>query len=338
MRIGKLSNEELEQLVIRKIQYQHPDVLIHSGVGEDCSVIDYGDEVCVVSSDPITGAAHQIGKLAIDVACNDIASTGAEALGVMMVMLAPPTTTNEEIAQVMREATEEAARLKIEILGGHTEVTDAVNRMVLVMTVIGKEKKEQFEANNQPVAAGDWVVISKEIGLEGTAILAHDRETWVSKQLDAESLDQAKAQMERLSVLEEGRIGAKVGFKYMHDITEGGVLGACWEASRAVEFGLKIKLESIPILPVTREIAAIFGIDPYSLISSGSMLAVVTPEQGEAWVAEGRRRGIRVTKIGEVQGDKPMLLAADGGVSEIASPQADALYTALARHEEEKSD
>ncbi len=336
MRIGKLSNEELEQLVIRKIQYQHPDVLIHSGVGEDCSVIDYGDEVCVVSSDPITGAAHQIGKLAIDVACNDIASTGAEALGVMMVMLAPPTTTNEEIAQVMREATEEAARLKIEILGGHTEVTDAVNRMVLVMTVIGKEKKEQFQANNQPVAANDWVVISKEIGLEGTAILAHDREEWVSKQLDQATLDQAKVQMERLSVLEEGRIGAKIGFKYMHDITEGGVLGACWEASRAVKFGLKIELESIPILQVTREIAAIFDIDPYSLISSGSMLAVVTPEQGEAWIEEGQRRGIRVTKIGEVQGDKPMLLAADGSVCEIASPEADALYTALARHEEEK--
>lgn len=335
MRIGKLSNEELEQLVIRKIQYQHPDVLIHSGVGEDCSVIDYGDEVCVVSSDPITGAAHQIGKLAIDVACNDIASTGAEALGVMMVMLAPPTTTNEEIAQVMREATEEAARLKIEILGGHTEVTDAVNRMVLVMTVIGKEKKEQFEANNQPVAANDWVVISKEIGLEGTAILAHDREEWVSKRLDAATLDQAKAQMERLSVLEEGRIGAEVGFKYMHDITEGGVLGACWEASRAVGFGLMIELESIPILPVTREIAVIFDIDPYSLISSGSMLAVVTPEQGEAWIAEGQRRGIRVTKIGEVQGDKPMLLASDGSACEIASPEADALYTALARHEEE---
>jgi hydrogenase expression/formation protein HypE len=336
MRIGKLSNEELEQLVIRKIQYQHPDVLVHSGVGEDCSVIDYGDEVCVVSSDPITGAAQQIGKLAIDVACNDIASTGAEALGVMMVMLAPPTTTNEEIAQVMREATEEAARLKIEILGGHTEVTDAVNRMVLVMTVVGKESKSQFESNNQPVAAGDWVVISKEIGLEGTAILAHDREEWVSKRIDEATLKLAKAQMERLSVLEEGRIGAKIGFKYMHDITEGGVLGACWEASRAIDRGVEIELEAIPILSVTREIASVFQIDPYSLISSGSMLAVVTPEQGEAWIAEGLRRGIRVTKIGEIQGDKPTLMAADGTVQEIASPEADALYTALARHKEEK--
>ena len=335
MRIGKLSNEELEQVVIRKIKYQHPDVLIHSGVGEDCSVIDYGDEVCVVSSDPITGAAHQIGKLAIDVACNDIASTGAEALGVMMVMLAPPSATKEELAQVMREATDEAARLKIEILGGHTEVTDAVNRMVLVMTVIGKERKSQFESNNQPVRPGDWVLISKEIGLEGTAILAYDREEWVSGQIDAATLALAKAQMNRLSVLEEGRIGAKVGFKYMHDITEGGVLGACWEASRAMGQGVKIELEAIPLLPVTRKIAEIFEIDPYSLISSGSMLAVVTPDQGVKWIAEGEIQGIRVTKIGEVQGNQPMLSAADGSVRVIASPEADALYTALARQKEE---
>jgi hydrogenase expression/formation protein HypE len=335
MRIGKLSNEELEQLVIRKIQYQHPDVLIHSGVGEDCSVIDYGDEVCVVSSDPITGASHQIGKLAIDVACNDIASTGAEALGVMMVMLAPSSTTKEELAQVMREATDEAARLRIEILGGHTEVTDAVNRMVLVMTVIGKERKSQFESNSQPVATGDWVVISKEIGLEGTAILAHDREEWVAGKIDAAALALAKAQMDRLSVLEEGRIGAKIGFKYMHDITEGGVLGACWEASQATGRGLKIEREVIPLLSVTQEIAALFEIDPYSLISSGSMLAVVTPAQGEKWIAEGERQGLRVTKIGQVQGDQPTLLEADGSICVIASPEADALYTALARHKEE---
>lgn len=331
MRIGKLSNEELEQLVIRKIQYQHPDVLVHSGVGEDCSVIDYGEEVCVVSSDPITGAASQIGKLAIDVACNDIASTGAQPLGVMMTMLAPPSSTREEIAEVMKDATAEAARLQIEILGGHTEVTDAVNRMVLVMTVIGKETKKQFEAHSQPVVEGDWVIVTKEVGLEGTAILAHDREQKVAEHLSDQHLKLAKAQMDRLSVLEEGRIGAKAGFKYMHDITEGGVLGACWEASKAIGKGMVIEDQLIPVLPVTKLIASLFQVDYRSLISSGSMLAVVTPDQGAAWMQEGKERGLLVTKIGEIAGAEPLLVKADGGRSVIASPEADALYTALAK-------
>lgn len=331
MRIGKLSNEELEQLIIRKIQYQHPDVLVHSGVGEDCSVIDYGEEVCVVSSDPITGAASQIGKLAIDVACNDIASTGADPLGVMMTMLAPPTSTREEIAEVMRDATEEAARLQIEILGGHTEVTDAVNRMVLVMTVIGKDKKAQFLAHSQPVEAGDWVIVTKEVGLEGTAILAHDREEKVAEILLEDQLLLAKAQMDRLSVLEEGRIGAKAGFKYMHDITEGGVLGACWEAGKAIGSGMVIEDCLIPVLPVTKRIASLFEVDYRCLISSGSMLAVVTPDQAKTWMQEGQARGLLVTKIGEVGGTEPLLLKEDGSRTVIASPEADALYTALAR-------
>lgn len=331
MRIGKLSNEELEQLVIRKIQYQHPDVLVHSGVGEDCSVIDYGEEVCVVSSDPITGAASQIGKLAIDVACNDIASTGAEPLGVMMTMLAPPESTREEIAEVMKDATEEAARLRIEILGGHTEVTDAVNRMVLVMTVIGKEKKTQFMAHSEPVCDGDWVIVSKEVALEGTAILAHDREKQVAGVLSEAERVLAKAQMERLSVLEEGRIGAEVGFKYMHDITEGGVLGACWEACKAIGKGMVVEDEHIPVLPVTKKIADLFEVDYRSLISSGSMLAVVRPDQGKRWLSEGQARGILITKIGEIKGEKPWLASENGEVNEIDSPEADALYTALAR-------
>jgi len=34
-------------------------------VGEDCCAVDFGKDVCVLSSDPITGAVNEVGRLAV---------------------------------------------------------------------------------------------------------------------------------------------------------------------------------------------------------------------------------------------------------------------------------
>ena len=89
MKVGKLSGEILQQMVLSTIQFQRDDVLVHAGLGEDCAVIDFGDEVCLVSSDPITGAVEGIGELAVHVSCNDIAANGGTPVGVQIVLLLP---------------------------------------------------------------------------------------------------------------------------------------------------------------------------------------------------------------------------------------------------------
>ena len=44
------------------------------------------DEVFVISTDPITGAAKDIGALAVQITVNDLASAGAEPIGIMLKM------------------------------------------------------------------------------------------------------------------------------------------------------------------------------------------------------------------------------------------------------------
>lgn len=327
MEIGKVPNDVLEKIVFSNIKNKRKEVLVDAGVGKDCAVVDYGEYACVVSTDPITGASKNIGSLAINISCNDIASSGAEPIGALMTILIPPGTRESELECIMRQAGEEAEKLNIEIVGGHTEVTDAVNKIVITTTVIGKQLKSSvIDPNN--VKIGDKIIITKTAGIEGTSIIANELSEKLEKILPKELLEEAKSLGEKISVVKEGLIGGRVGVSYMHDITEGGVLGAVWEASFAIKKGVKIKKSLIPIEKSTVEISRVLDIDPYKLISSGSMLMIVSNDKLNQLKNELDVENIECSIIGEVV-ESGILIEVDGSVTEIDSPESDELYKVL---------
>src|SRR6056297_2100640 len=217
MEIGKLPNKLLEEIVISNIRTKRDEVIERAGVGKDCAVIDYGDNYCVISSDPITGASENIGKIAVNVACNDIGAAGAEPNEHLMTILAPKGTAQREIERIMKEANEAADLINVEIVGGHTEVTDAVNKMVLSLTALGFKRKN---LNVEPIKVGDVILISKEIGIEGTSIIYSenkeelDEKVFNSKDLSSEKVE---AYINKLSVVKEGIVCGRLGSKYMHE-------------------------------------------------------------------------------------------------------------------------
>ena len=107
MKVGKLNWDDLKAIIDENRGYKREDVRIRSSIGEDCSVINFGDYECIVSTDPITGAESGIGRLAVHINCNDIASSGVEPVGILVTILAPENTTLEQIKQVMNEIHEE---------------------------------------------------------------------------------------------------------------------------------------------------------------------------------------------------------------------------------------
>ena len=299
MEIGKLSNRALGEIVFNNIKYKRTEVLQGAAIGMDNAIIDFGEEVCIISTDPITGATKDIGKLAIHISCNDVASSGAEPIGVLLTILAPPSTTIEDIDLIMKEAGEAAEELKVEIMGGHTEITDAVNRVVISTTVLGKQLRKNM-IDPSRVKVGDKVLITKYAGLEGTSILAKEMEEYLMEKLDRKRIIEAQKMGDMISVVKEGLICGEIGVNYMHDLTEGGVLGAVWEGAMAINKGIKIYEELIPIMDVTREIASILKIDPYKLISSGSMLIIADDEKASIIEEKLKGEGIKVSQIGEV--------------------------------------
>ncbi len=175
MKEGKIPPELLKSLVFNNIKVKSKEVIMRPEIGEDCAAIDFGGYACVLSTDPITGAEKGAGTLAIHISCNDVATSGVRPVGIMVTILAPPTASEEDISRVMEEAGAAAAVLGVEIIGGHTEVTGAVNRIVISTTAVGKVLKDRI-VRSTGAQAGDDVIMTKWAGLEGTSIIAEERE------------------------------------------------------------------------------------------------------------------------------------------------------------------
>lgn len=321
MKIGKLSGDMLERMVLSTIQFLRSDVLVHAGLGEDCAVIDFGDEVCLVTSDPITGAAEGVGELAVHVACNDLAANGGTPVGVQIVLLMPEHTREEEIHQIMEDIQMTAASLEVEVLGGHTEITSRVADPVVSVTAIGRAPKGRY-VTSKGAKPGDDIVITKGVGIEATAILARDYGHLLPFAVtDEELLTFTK----HLSVVREGLLAAEYGVHAMHDITEGGLLGAVREICQAAKVGAEIREADVAIPQLTKGICEHFKLDPLGLLSSGSML-IVTPG-GQELVDRLGKIHIPAFVVGTITaGDHPVVIRKTGARQAITEHVEDELW------------
>lgn len=323
MKIGKLDWEDLSKLIESNRSVVRDEVRIRSGIGEDCSVINFGDYECVLSTDPITGAESSIGKLAVHINCNDIASSGAEPLGILVTILVPEGTTIDEINNIMKEIDEETKKVNVEILGGHTEVTAAVNKIIVSCTAIGKGRSNAA-VSTAGARIGDDIIVTKTLGMEGTHIVVNDYYDYIIGTISSEELAEAKGYINNISVVKEGIIAGRVGVNSMHDITEGGVLGALWEMARASSVGFKVYKEKMPISRVTEKICSKLHIDPLKFISSGSML--IAAKNGKVLIERLREEGIKGTIIGKIT-DSGCVLVDNNIEREVNSPERDELFT-----------
>lgn len=324
MKEGKIPSEMLRELVFNNIKVKHEDVILGPEIGEDCTAIEFGDYACILSTDPITGAEKGIGALAVHISCNDVASSGVKPIALLITIMAPLSTTEDDIRTIMKDAGETAAQLNVEIAGGHTEITSAVNKVIVSTTAIGKILKHKI-VKTSGAKVGDDVVMTKYAGLEGTAILAKDRELELKDKLTDEQLEKAKGLSSQISVVKEGVLAGELGVNSMHDVTEGGILGAAWEVAESSNTGVEIYLESIPVLHETKRICNVFNLDPYRLISSGSM--IITCSNGSELVEQFNDAGIAAAVIGKIIEKERVII--DGGIKkELEPPGPDELFKA----------
>ena len=322
MELGKFSSEKLNEIIISKINHKRNEVVLSASVGEDCAAIDLKDKLCVVSTDPITGAVGNVGRLSVHVSVNDVASSGAEPVGILVTLLAPPSASFADVEKVIDEISEACDAMNLDIVGGHTEVTDAVNRIVVSTTVLGQCAPEKLVISSG-AKVGDAIIVTKDVAMEGTAIIAQDYALRLEGVLSHAQLEKAKGLIANLSVLTEGLVAAEFGATAMHDITEGGVYGALHEICEAAGVGAVVQADAIPILDETRKVCAHLGLNPYRLISSGSML--ITLPKPEPLIKALKAKGVKATKIGEIT-EAGVFSIENGEKILIAPPQADELF------------
>jgi Hydrogenase maturation factor len=324
MKIGKISETVLKRSVLNQIGHRRNEVLVGPAVGEDCSILSIDqDEVLVVSTDPITGTVQDIGTLAVNITANDIASNGAEVFGLMLSVLLPEGTEEAELRTIMKDIEAECLKLNLEVIGGHTEVTKAVNQPIVTITGVGKMKRNEM-IKTAGACPGQEIVMTKWAGLEGTAIIAAAKEDELKTKYAASFIENAKKFINHISVVPEAMVARAVGVTSMHDVTEGGIFGALWEIGAASKVGLEVNLKKILLKQETVEICEFYDVNPYMLISSGCMLMIT--DRANQLVERLNAEGIEAAVIGRITQGNDRIIINEDEKRYLEPPKSDELY------------
>lgn len=327
MKIGKLPESVLIRSVLKQVKHRREEVLVGPAVGQDCAALAVEpDEVIVMSTDPITGTVKDLGSHCIHITANDLAASGAEPIGVMLTVMLPDTIEEPEIRRMMQDAETLCKQLNMEVLGGHTEITNVVRQPLISVTGVGKIKRDRLMTMTQ-IKPDQDIVVTKWIGLEATTILAKEREEELAKRFPSVLVDTARDFDQYLSVVPESKIAMEHGVTAMHDITEGGVFGALWEMASGAGVGLEVDLKKIPIRQETIEICEYFGLNPYQIMSSGSMM--IAADDGYELVRKLELAGIHAAVVGRTNSGNDRILRNGEDVRYLDKPQPDELYKVL---------
>ncbi len=287
------------------------------GYGEDAAAIRVGDQSLVVSSDPLSLASERLGTLAVNVACNDVAASGAEPRWLTNVVFLPDDDP-ETLDVVTQQIDDSARELGVTIVGGHSEYAPDLSRPMVTMTCMGLTDEFVPTGGAQP---GDRLVLTKGAGIEGTAILATDFRDEVGS-----NAEQGESFFEEISVVEDARILREYATS-MHDPTEGGVVTGLLEMAEASDVSLEVSREDVPVREITREFCDVMGVDPLRIFGSGALLAAVPGDAVAEVLTDLRNSGISADEIGRVtevgQGSDGELLL-DG--ERVSNPLRDDLY------------
>jgi hydrogenase expression/formation protein HypE len=314
---GKLPNDVLRSF-LGQLVFHDPAVLINPGIGEDIAAVDVAaEEVLVLKSDPITFVTDSIGQYAVLINANDIATSGATPRWFLTTLLFPCGVTASEIGQIVLELKDFCQQWGITLCGGHTEITDAVTRPVVVGMMAGTVAKQRL-IDKRNIRPGDRILFTKGVAVEGTAIIAREfGRKLQSFGMPVSEIETCRRFLNRISIIGEARIAAQSdATSAMHDVTEGGLATALEELSIAGGHQVQVDMDHIPVYPETEKVCRLFEIQPLGLIGSGSLLICARGDGYRQLMADIRQTGIEVACIGRVLEEGQGVVALKAGRQE----------------------
>jgi hydrogenase expression/formation protein HypE len=330
---GKIPAHLLEEIVFKNLGVKRSEVALGPTAGIDGAVIDVGNFSLIISMDPITGALERIGWLAVNVNANDVSTFGVDPTLLFSCILLPKGADKKIVETICVQMDRAAKQLGIAIAGGHCEVTQGLNNPIVIGCALGITEKGKY-VTAAGAKEGDKLILTKSAGIEGTAILASDREKQLARAMNAETLRRARELFSQTSVVEDAITAFRTGgVNAMHDPTEGGVVGGIHEMADASNLGVEVFAERIYVRPETASISRFFNINPLQLVSSGALLIAARPSAASKIVENLRQKRIRASVIGDFLGHREdrTLTDRNGRVQALPAPTSDHLWRALAK-------
>lgn len=300
--LGKLPPDLLARL-LKQAPLSGERILLGPGVGLDCAVVQGSQRLLVFKAEPITFATDEIGWYGVQVAANDIATTGATPLWYLAVLMLPEGKTDEALVErIGGQLFAACQEIGVAVIGGHTEITYGLERPILAGTMIGEVEADHL-VTPRGAAPGDHLLLTKGVPIEATALLAREFPERLSGLLSEDEIRQAAGFLHNpgISVLRDAQSALAAGqVNAMHDPTEGGLAAALWELAEASGCSLEVNSPDIPIPELARKLCQAVQIDPLAAIASGALLLSAPAAQSQAICRAVQAGGIDCTVIGRV--------------------------------------
>lgn len=340
MNSGKVPVNVLKRSVLRQLKNKRSEIANSAGLGADCAIFEPFSEgqlvTCVQEGvvelcceNDLAEAEREdpsvMPMLRFFQKCaNNLATAGAEPVAAELVIFLPENVEEPELKALMSEAEGIAAELNIQIIGGQTRVSSAVRQPLATVTGYGIRKTGAVQMDVRKKLAGQDIIITKWIGLEGTADLAARNQEGLLTRYPAYLVEEAAAFDRYYSILPEAATAVKSGGCTMHDISEGGVFAALWEMAEGAGVGLTIDMKKLPLRQETVEVCEFCNVNPYELRSGGSLI-IASPE-GTAVVEALAAEGIPAVIVGRFTDSNERLILNEDEVRYMDRPQRDEIY------------
>jgi hydrogenase maturation factor len=339
-RTGKATPELFEQVILRRLGARDEDVLVGPQHGVDVGVVRVADGVAMaLTADPVFVVPaygwERAAWFAVHILASDASTSGLPLRWMSVDLNLPPSISDEELTLLWDAFHGACEDLGIAVVTGHTGRYDGCEwPMVGGATCLALGPADAFVTPTM-ARAGDAVVVTKGAAIETTALFAATFPDRLAAAVGEDTLRAADSLFESMTVVPEAVLARGFGLREdgvtsMHDATEGGVLGGLLEVAIASGNGIRVDRDRIPVRPEVRAVCEHLGIDPYTAISEGSLIATVVPARADAFVELLAGAGIDAAIAGELipraEGHR---LVVDGREEPLVHPGLDPFWGAF---------
>lgn len=306
---GKIDKEIFQEILFPRRGFLRDEVRTGPAFGVDVSVMDLGNGTgLAVSSDPLSLipslGLRESAWLSVHLLVNDMATTGFSPIYAQFVLNLPPGMSKDAFTDYWKYIHEFCSETGVSITGGHTGKVEGQNSTISGGgTMFLTAPLEEIITSNH-AEAGDMIVVTKEAALVSSSILAMSFPETVKNRAGKEVFDKGCENFYRTSSLRDALFAAKVlknnlELKAMHDVTEGGLLGAISEMAEASGCGFVVHNDRLPVGDVPKTICGIFDIDPRLCVGAGSMIMAVKKGKEEKLINHLKSESIPAVVAGE---------------------------------------
>lgn len=341
-RTGKATAELFEQVIWRRLGANDPDVLVGPRHGVDVGVVRVADGVAMaLTADPVfivpAYGWERASWFAVHILASDAATSGLPPRWIAVDLNLPPELTDDDLTSLWDAFHRACEGIGLAVVTGHTARYDGCTWPMVGGAVCMASGPEDRFVTPEMAREGDRVVVTKGAAIEATALFAATFPERLARGVGDDVVKAGDALFEQMTVVPEAAVARAFGLREdgvtsMHDATEGGVLGGLTEVAHASGVGMRIEVDEIPVRPEVRAICEHTGMDPYTAISEGTLIATVVPSRAGAFLEALGAAGIDAADVGVVTpAASGCVLATAEGERSFEHPGLDPFWGAFGR-------